>query len=136
MFDSVEFLSRVLKKAGSQAAICRALDLPSSKVTLFFKPKGVNGHRRLTMEEGVKLAQVFDVPIDNRVSAERLAPVLRVVMRYAPKGALSETDVQRLAQEIAYGLELLQTIGTQHPSPDALDVAAHAIEDRFQDERG
>jgi hypothetical protein len=128
MFDSREFLDRVLVKAGGvKAEIARALGIPAPRVSEFFKaPKGRKQPRRLTLDEGMALSRAFNVPIDERISAERLLTVLRVVLRHTPKRELGEPDLERLAQEISSGLELLQALGTGQPNPEAPGAASSA----------
>src|SRR6516165_2941647 len=77
MFDRERFLESVLSKAGSKAAIGRALGLPSSRVAELYRENGAKRQRALTMEEGMRLAEEFGVWPCSRVSAERLIPVLR-----------------------------------------------------------
>lgn len=132
MFDRDVFLAQVLEKAGTKAAMARVLDVPQSRITELYKPKGKR-QRVLSMEEGVKLAEAFGLPIDQLVSAERLRPVLEVCLRYPPKGGWTGQAVERLAQEIEYGLALLRRTSTSQPSPDAIALAANVIADRLRD---
>lgn len=131
VFDPDEFLAKVLRKAGSQAAMARALDKPTSRIAELFYEEGRPKKRRLLMAEGMALAEAFNMP-PAKVSAEMLEPILRVCLRYAPKGGWSDRDVQRLAEAIEYGLELLGMTSANPPSQDAVEVAANAIARRLQ----
>ena len=124
MFDSRSFLDRVLKRAGTQAEMGRALDLPSSRVAEFFREKG-NRQRRLTMDEGVKLARTFGLPIDGQVSAAQLTPVLRIVLRRPSRESWTDSAIERLAQEIELGLRLLQDFPEGNRA--VLEVVGRAI---------
>ena len=132
MFDRDQFLASVLEKAGTKAAMARALGQPTSRVQELFREPGQR-QRALTMEDGVKLAGTFGLAIDELVSAERLRPVLEVCLRYPPKGGWTGQAVERLAQEIEYGLALLRRTSTSQPSPDAIALAANVIADRLRD---
>lgn len=131
VFDPDQFLASVLKKAGSQAEMARALDQPTSRIAELFREG--KGKRRLTMADGVRLAEAFGIAIDEVVSAERLKPVLEVCLRYPPKGGWSGQAVERLAQELEYGLRLLKRTSASAPSQDALAMAANVIADRLRD---
>jgi hypothetical protein len=133
MFSSRDFLARALAAAGSQAEMARALDLPSSRVAEFFKEKGQR-QRRLTMEEGIRLARAFDLPIDGRVSAEQLIPVLRIVLRHSSKDSWTDQAIERLAQEIELGLRLLQDF-PQQDQAGILEVVGRAISGLHPDKR-
>lgn len=129
MFDQDAFLAAVLERAGTQAAVGRVINLPSSRTTDLYK-----GERRLTVAEAVKLAEEYDVPLHGpAVSAELLKPVLRVCLRYVSREDWSDQDVEQLAQDVEYGLGLLRSFAPNPPSQDALDVAARAIADRLRD---
>lgn len=132
VFDVQLFLAAVLEVAGTQAAIGRVLDLPSSRVTETF-----TGGRQLKLTEAVKLAEEFGVPLHGpMISAETLLPILRVCLRSPPKGGWTDQALLRLSEEIEFGLGLLRTSAPQRPSQDALDVAARAIADRLRDKPG
>jgi hypothetical protein len=97
VFDSMEFLEKALRAAGGvKAELGRILDLPSSRIDDYWKPKG-QGKRTLSMEEGVKLCEALDLPPLRRVSEEMLLPVLRVCLRHGPGSPWPDRDVERLA---------------------------------------
>ena len=132
MFSSRDFLARVLEKAGTKAAIGAALGLPSSRVAEFFREKG-DRQRRLTMEEGVTLARAFGIPLDGKVSAEQLIPVLRIALRHASKETWTDLAIEQLAQESELGLSLLQDFPERNP--DVLEVVSRAIAGLHPDKR-
>lgn len=125
MLNRTQLLQEAKAKAKSQAEISRALNISRSAVTGLF-----NGERDLSYDEAVKLSDTYDID-PNKLTAEKLIPVLRVCLRYAPK-EWSDQTVERLAQEILYGLELLRFASPIDPSQDAIEVAARAIADRFR----
>jgi len=135
MFDRYRFLNDVLAKAGTQAKVGKVLDIPSSRLSELFNPKSKK-KRALKLEEAVELSERFGVPITGpAASAESLAPVLRVLLRYAPT-EWTETDVQRLAEEIELGLKLRREIETTQPSPDHQAPEASGPDDSTRGKRG
>lgn len=129
MLTKGEFLAAVEAKAKSRAEIARALNLSRPAITLMYK-----GGRELTYSEAVKLADTYDID-PNKLTVEKLVPVLRVCLRYAPK-EWTDQSVERLAQEMLYGLELLRFATPTEPNQQTLEVAARAIADRFQRKPG
>jgi transcriptional regulator with XRE-family HTH domain len=125
MLTKQQFLDEVKAKAASQAEIARTLNVSRAAVTGLY-----NGGRDLSYNEAVKLADAYDVE-PNKLTVEKLTPVLRICLRHAPK-EWSDHSVERLSQEILYGLELLRFVSPMAPSPDAVEVAARAIAERFQ----
>lgn len=101
-FDQEEFLARVLEKAGTKAKIGRILDYPSSRVAEMYKP---NTTKRLTMKEGMALAEALDLWPAEPVSVESLSQVLRVALRYSPP-EWTDQAVERLAQDVLIGLDM------------------------------
>lgn len=131
VFDVQTFLAAVLGVARTQAAIGRVLGLPSSRVTEIY-----SGERQLKLVEAVKLAEEFGIPLHGpMISAETLLPILKVCLRSPPKGGWTDQALQRLSEEIEYGLGLLRVSAPQQPSQDALDVATRAIADRLRGRR-
>lgn len=106
VFDQEEFLARALAKAGTKAEIGRILGVPSSRVAEMYRP---NTTFRLTMKQGMQLAEALDMSPGQAVNVDTLTPVLRVCLRHAPK-EWTEQAVARLAQEIVFGLELQQSL--------------------------
>jgi len=137
MFDKAAFLSAVLAKAGTPSAVGRTLNLESSRVAELYraddnpaKPRG------LKLQEAITLAEEYRVPLHSpMVSAETLKPILAVCLKHS-KGTWSDRDVERLAQEIEYGLGLLPSTSLIRPSQDVLDVVTRAITDRLRDKPG
>lgn len=116
-FDRYTFLERVLAKAKTKQAVLDALGLPSSRGTHMFT-RGHARPRRLWVEEAIILSDKFDVPLTGgSVSVEALKPVLAVALRGAPKD-WQESDVQRLAEEVAFGLRLQQSFPPSSQTPD------------------
>jgi hypothetical protein len=117
MFDRYAFLAKVLAKAPTRQAVLNTLGLPSSRSPELFN-RNAKKPRGLSVEEAVTLSEAFGVPITGDVaSVESLVPVLRVCLRYAPK-EWSETAVQRLAEEIEFGLRLQQSVAPTPQIPD------------------
>lgn len=123
-FDRYDFLDRVLAKAKTRQAVLDVLGLPSSRGPNLFN-RDHKRPRRLWVEDAIKLSQAFDVPLAGAevASAESLLPVLRVCLRHPPE-EWTDQDVQRLAEEIEYGLRLKQAFDT---SPDDPARAAQAL---------
>ena len=127
MFDKAKFLADVLAKAGTQAAIARALEQPTSRIAELY-----TGKRRLTMEDGMKLSEAFGVAPTVAASGAVLTAILKVCLRHPPKDGWTDQACEHLAQEIEYGLQLLRSATSSQPSQDALDVASRAIADRLR----
>jgi hypothetical protein len=128
MFDEEDFLTRVLAKAGTKAAIARSLNLPSSRVAELYGNK-----RRLTMREGMALSEAFEVPLSQPISAEMLQVILAVFIRHEPREGWKESDAERLSHEIIYGIELIKSLQSSPPSRDALDLVSRVIADRLRE---
>jgi len=128
MFNKAQFLADVLAKAGSKAAMARTLSLPTPRLAEIF-----NGKRKLSVEEGMMLAETYGVPPFDKVNAEQLTPILAVCLKHPPKGGWSAAEVQRLAEEIEYGLTLMHSAMPNHPSQDAIDLVARVVGDRLRD---
>lgn len=123
-----EFLSEVRRRAGRDAEVGRVLDLPSSRVAELF-----SGKRGLRYEEAKKLADHFMIDKEETpaVKAEQLEPILSACLRNAPKTGWTDTEIQRLARAVQYGLALI----TSSPvSADALAVAGQAALLRLREE--
>ena len=117
VFDRYSFLERVLEKARTKQAVLDVLGLPSSRGPNMFN-RGHERPRRLWVEEAVKLSEAFDVPLTGAtVSADELTPVLSVALRGVPTD-WQESDVQRLAEEVAFGLRLQQSYPPSSQTPD------------------
>lgn len=127
MMSKATFLAEIERKAGSRAEIARVLGIAPSRVTEMFK-----GARDLSYDEAVKLAVAYGVEPSEVVTVELLKPILQICLRYPPR-EWNDQAVQRLAEELEYGLQLLRNVPTKPPSQDVLDVAAHAIAARFRD---
>lgn len=121
------FLAEVERKAGSRSEIARVLGLSPSRVTEMYK-----GERGLSYDEAAKLAVTYGIEPAEVVTAELLQPILKICLRYPPK-EWTDQAVERLSEEIEYGLQLLRLVPSRPPSPDVLEVAAHAIAVRFRD---
>lgn len=135
VFDRYSFLERVLEKSGTRQAVLDLLGLPSSRGPSMFN-RGHKLPRRLWVEEAVALSERFDVPLSgSSVSAEDLIPVLSVALRGAPT-EWQESDVQRLAEEVAFGLRLQQSFAPSSQTPDRPVGGGHAKEIRSPDKRG
>lgn len=130
MLSTEQFLAEVEAAANSRAEIARVLKLAPARVTELFK-----GERRLSYDEALELARAYNIEPVETVTADLLEPILRVCLRYAPK-EWQDRDVQRLAEGIEYGLQLLRRASPTKPSADVIEVAAHAIADRFRQTRG
>ena len=126
--EKADFLREVETRAKSRAEMARVLHVAPARITEMYK-----GERDLSYDEAVTLARHYGIEDELAVNAERLKPILEVCLRYAPKGDWTERDVQRLAEEIEYGLELLQSFAPEPPSQDALEVAGRAIAQRLRD---
>lgn len=124
--SKADFLEQVERKAGSRAEIARVLGLAASRVTEMYK-----GQRDLSYDEAVKLAIAYGIEPSEIITAELLMPILRICLRYPPK-EWTDQAVERLAEEVEYGLQLLRLVPSRPPSQDVLDVAAHAIAERFR----
>lgn len=134
-FDRYTFLDRVLAKARTQRAVLDTLGLPSSRGPNLFR-RGHERPRRLWVEDAVKLSEKFDVPLTApNVSADVLKPVLAVALRGAPTD-WQESDVQRLAEELAFGLRLQQEYQPSSQTPDHRAPDASAAGERSPDKRG
>lgn len=128
-FDRYAFLERVLEKARTRQAVLDVLGLPSSRGPNMFN-RGHERQRRLWVEEAVKLSEQFGVPLGGaNVSADELTPVLAVALRGAPTD-WQESDVQRLAEEVAFGLRLQQS----YP-PSSQNLGHRPPDDPSKDER-
>lgn len=130
MFSKSQFLDAVKAKAKTQAAISRTLGISEAAVSGMY---GGKVPRDLTYDEAVKLADTYDID-PNKLTVAKLMPTLLVCMRYAPK-EWTDRAVERLAQDILYGLEILQAGSSIDPSPDAIEVAGRAIADRHRNMR-
>lgn len=133
VFDRYQFLERVLEKAPTRQAVLDVLGLPSSRGPNMFN-RGHDRPRRLWVEEAVKLSEKFDVPLTGgSVSAEDLTPVLSVALRGAPTD-WQESDVQRLAEEVAFGLRLQQSFPPSLQTPDrpATDAGEEGASPRYK----
>lgn len=134
-FDRYTFLERVLAKAKTQKAVLDALGLPSSRGPNMFK-RDHERPRRLWVEEAIKLAEKFDVPLTGgAVSADALKPVLAVALRGAPTD-WQESDVQRLAEEVAFGLRLQQSFQPSSQTPDRIAPDENATGEHSPDKPG
>ena len=126
-----EFLAEIRKRARSDADIGRALKLPSSRIAELFK-----GSRNLKYEEAKILADIYMPEMTGAgVSAETLAPILKVCLRHSPPGGWTEQEVQRLARAVEYGLGLIANAPTNQHSSDALAVAGQAALVQLRGER-
>lgn len=128
MFSKTRFLAEVLAVAGSKAEMARTLKLPTPRIAEIF-----NGTRKLSIEEGMALAERFNVSPFPKVNAAQLAPILEVCLRSHPKAGWTDTEVQRLAEEIEYGLMLLHSASPSVPSQDAIDLVVRVVADRLRD---
>lgn len=127
MLDKRALLAEVEALAGSRAEIGRVLNLPGSRITELFK-----GKRELSYEEARKLCLHYHIGPGKRVSAKRLAALLKACLQPEQPQVWTDEAVARLAEEVEYGLSLLQSDG-QHPiSQDAVDLAARVASDRFR----
>lgn len=126
MLPKGEFLQAVEAAAQSRAEIARTLGVPGSRVTELMQNK-----RDLKYDEAVKLERAYQVSGCANVAA--MKRVLAVCLRHAPKGGWTDRDVERLAQEIEYGLSLLRSLETSSPSEDAQVMAERVIADRLRD---
>lgn len=124
MFDKQRFLADVLSAAGSKSAMARALGLPPARIFEVFKDE-----RKLSIEEGMLLAERFGIEPFVSFSAEALTCVLEVVLRDLPK-KLDRPALQMIAEEIEYGLTLLNSAHTKTPTPETLDLVARVLADR------
>jgi len=122
-----QFLALVEERAKSKAEIGRVLNLPAPRITDIY-----NGGRALKYEEAQTLAEHYKIDLGDRLSAERLAPILAACLQHEPRGGWTQADVQRLARELEYGLELTRSAGTTPPSQDAVDMAARVASDRLR----
>lgn len=131
-FDPDRFLADVLATAGSQAKMAKALGQPSSRVAELFREEGQK-KRRLTMKDGLALAAAFEMdlpPPYQRLTEEKLIPVLKVCLRYAPP-KWTDQDIQRLAEQLVLGLALSQALApTQGDSDGPAPAQRPAIEQR------
>lgn len=125
MLEKHEFLRIVEERAKNRAEIARTMKVAPPRVTELYKDE-----RDLSYDEAVRLSRKYK--IDTAFSAEQLKPVLALVLRHVPPGELSDQDVQRLAQEIEYGLGLLQGFDAKQANRDVLDLAERVIADRLQ----
>ena len=121
-----EFLRRVEAKAKSRAEIARTLKLAPARITEMYK-----GERGLSYDEAVTLSRKYGIE-DKSVSAERLTPVLGLLLRHQPPGGWTDRAAERLAQEIEYVLELLKGFDAKQASQDLLDLAERVVVDRLQ----
>lgn len=126
MLSTEQFLAEVEAAAKNRAEIARVLKLAPARVTELYK-----GDRKLTYDEALALARAYNIEPVETVTADLLEPILRVCLRYSPK-EWQDRDVQRLAEGIEYGLQLLRRASPTKPSADVIEVAAHAIADRFR----
>lgn len=131
MLEKRALLDRVESKAKSRAEMARVLGLSASRVTEMFK-----GERDLSYSEARTLCQHYKVDMGESVNAETLAPILAACLRTEPRSSWSDSDVQRLAEEIEYGLALMNSAGSNPPSPDVIDLAARVVTDRLRGKLG
>lgn len=127
MFNKALFLADVLAAAGSKAEIARALKLPTPRISEIF-----NGTRKLSIEEGMSLAQRFSVAPFPRTNAAHLTPLLEVCLLNHSKGGWTYAEMQRCAEEIEYGLALLNSTSPAGPSQDAIDLVVRVVAERLQ----
>jgi len=125
MFNKSQFLADVLAEAGSKAAIARALDLPSPRIAEIF-----NGTRKLSIEEGMALAEQFDVQPFAPVNAGQLKPILQACLRIPPKAGWTDTAIEQLADDLEFALGLLRKSRTIPPSQDVIDLVSHVLSEK------
>lgn len=138
VLSSAELIAALerLKDEGvtTNADLGRILDLPSSRIAEMF-----DGKRRVQIDEMKALVEHFGLeprlPESPVPSARAMTPILSAVLKRAPKGDLSDRDVQRLAEALEYGLGLVRADRASEATLDALAVAARAAADRFREER-
>lgn len=130
MFNKAHFLDQVLSRAGTKAEMARALNLPTPRIAEIF-----NGTRKLSVEEGMALAERFNVAPFDTVSAEQLFPILRACLQSQAAGKMTDSDLERLASDVEYGLTLLRSARSNPPSQDAIDLVSRVLVERHQDKR-
>jgi hypothetical protein len=130
MIDKRAFLEKVLANAGTKAEMARALNLPTPRIAEIF-----NGTRKLSFEEGMTLAEKFDVAPFDPVNAERLFPILRACLAAHTGLRLSDDDLANLSSDVEYGLTLLRSARTNQPSQDAIDLVSRVLTDRHLHKR-
>lgn len=131
MLAKMALLERLESQAKSRAEMSRVLGIAASRVSEMFK-----GERDLSYEEARKLCQHYNVEMGQALSVEALVPILAACLRTEPRSEWSDADVQRLAEEIQYGLQLMNTAGTNPPSQDVIGLAARVAADRLRGKPG
>lgn len=117
-----QFLAEIRRRAPSDAAVGRALGLPSSRIAELF-----SGKRRLQYEEARTLAEAFQLDGTNSgVNAATLTTILTACLRNAPSGGWTADDAPRLARAVEHALELLASGPANRSSEDAIAMAGHA----------
>ncbi len=79
------------------------------------------------------LAETYGVAPFEQINSGQLGPILEACLKSPPKGGWTAPEVQRLAEEIEYGLTLLRSTPPNHPSQDVIDLVARVVGDRWQD---
>lgn len=131
VLSTEEFLAEIRRRAGVDANIGRALNIPSSRTAELLA-----GKRRLRYDEAKILADTFmSEETGFSISAERLAPILAACLRLAPKDGWSESEAPRLARAVEYGLGLLASAPANQASDDAIAVAGQAAMIRLRESR-
>lgn len=128
MLETRELLAKVEAKAASRAEIARVLGLAPPRITEMFK-----GERQLSYAEARKLCLHYKIEPAQQIRAAQLLPILTACFFAEPSAEWTESNLRRLAEEIEYGLELMNSGATSPPSQDAIRVAAQAAADRLRD---
>lgn len=139
MLTRNQFLEAVRASAKSQAEIARVLNVSEPAVSLIFKhiaesdpTKGKP--RDLSYDEAVKLSDYYGID-PNKLTVEKLIPVLRMCLA-SPPSEWSDRTVERFAEDLIFGIELLRTTSSIEPNPGMLEVASRALADRRRRRRG
>lgn len=134
MLTKGQFLRAVKAAAKTQAEIAQVLGISEAAVSGLYKDPEKGKPRELSYNEAVKLADYFGID-PSKITAAKLIPVLKMCLRHPPE-EWTDHNIAHLADNVVYGLELLQYSSSIEPSQDAIDVAARAITDRLRRKPG
>lgn len=85
------------------------------------------------LARAANVPSVLDFLEGEAVSVAALKTVLAELLPMAPRGRMSEQDVERLVAALSYGLRLPSTDPATPTSLDAFEVAARAAAARYRD---
>lgn len=130
VLSTEEFLAEIRRRAGVDAEVGRALGIPSSRTAELFA-----GKRRLRYDEAKILADRF-MPEEGSagaISEELLAKLLHALGPSVPKGGISESAAQALAEALTHALALLRETGANDPTDREFAMAVRAATTRFRE---